>query len=61
MDELVRRVLRQNGDDREVIVDEHARYFGAELNDDSLVAGPNARVGSMRFEDWLQNSASQRR
>ena len=32
MDELVRRVLRANGDQREVIGDAHARYFGAELN-----------------------------
>lgn len=60
MDELVRRVLRANGDTREVIVDSHAPYFGAELNDDSLVASPGARVGSMHFEEWLQNSAPQR-
>lgn len=60
MDELVRLVLRANGDKREVISDSHARYFGAELNDESLVAGASARVGSMRFEDWLKNSAPQR-
>ena len=60
MDELVRRVLRANGDTREVIVDSHAPYFGAELNDESLVASPGARVGSMRFEEWLRNSAPQR-
>jgi uncharacterized protein YbjT (DUF2867 family) len=60
MDELVRRVLEANGDKREVIADSRARYFGAELNDQSLVAGPGARIGSKRFEDWLQESASQR-
>jgi uncharacterized protein YbjT (DUF2867 family) len=60
MDELVRRVLRANGDEREVILDSHARYFGAELNDASLVAGPGARVGSMRFEQWLKDNAPQR-
>ena len=59
MDELVRRVLRANGDQREVILDSHARYFGAELNDASLVAGPGARVGSMRFEQWLKDNAPQ--
>ena len=37
MAELVRRVLRANGDQREVIADAHARYFGAELDDQSLV------------------------
>jgi uncharacterized protein YbjT (DUF2867 family) len=60
MDELVRRVLRANGDQREVIMDSHARYFGAELDDASLVAGPDARVGSMRFEQWLQDTAPRR-
>jgi uncharacterized protein YbjT (DUF2867 family) len=60
MDDLVRRVLRANGDQRKVILDSHARYFGAELDDASLVAGPGARVGSMRFEQWLQDSAPQR-
>lgn len=60
MAELVRRVLRASGDQREVIADPHARYFGAELNDHSLVAGPGARVGANRFEDWLKESASQR-
>jgi uncharacterized protein YbjT (DUF2867 family) len=60
MDELVRRVLRANGDQREVITDAHALYFGADLNDESLVAGSGARIGSMRFEDWLKTSASQR-
>jgi uncharacterized protein YbjT (DUF2867 family) len=61
MDELVRRVLRANGDQREVIADARARYFGAELDDQSLVAGPGARVGSKRFEDWLKDTAAQRR
>lgn len=60
IDDLVRRVLRANGDEREVITDAHARYFGAELNDQSLVAGADARIGSRHFEDWLKESASQR-
>ncbi len=56
MDDLVRRVLLANGDKREVIGDPHARYFGAELDDRSLVAGPAARSGSKRFEEWLKES-----
>lgn len=60
IDDLVRRVLRANGDQREVIADAHARYFGAELNDESLVASPDARLGSKRFEEWLMDVASQR-
>jgi uncharacterized protein YbjT (DUF2867 family) len=57
MAELVQRVLRANGDQREVIADAHARYFGAELDDQSLVAGAGARVGAKRFEDWLKEGA----
>lgn len=57
MNELVRRVMQVKGDSREVIMDEHARYFGAELDDESLVAGPNARLGAKHFEDWLRESA----
>jgi uncharacterized protein YbjT (DUF2867 family) len=60
MDELVRRVLQASGDTREVIADAHARYFGAEIDDQSLVAGSGARIGSKHFEDWLKDSASQR-
>lgn len=60
MDDLVRRVLRANGDKREVIGDAHARYFGAELDDQSLVAGPGARIGAKRFEEWLKDSATAR-
>lgn len=58
MDELVRRILRANGDNREVTGDPHARYFGTEIDDASLVAGIDARIGSKRFEDWLKESAA---
>lgn len=60
MDDLVRRVLRANGDQREVIGDAHARYFGAEIDDQSLVAGPGARIGAKRFEEWLKDSTAAR-
>ena len=54
LDELVRRVLRNNNDAREVATDAHARYFGTELSDQSLVpAGTPWRIGAMRFESWL--------
>lgn len=58
MDDLVRRVLQANGDKREVIADPRARYFGAELDDESLVAGPGARTGAKRFDEWLKESAA---
>lgn len=58
--DLVQRVFQATGDKREVIADAHTRYFGAELNDESLVAGPDARIGSKRFETWLNESQSKK-
>ena len=53
MDELVRRFLSATNDARPVIADARVRYFGAALNDYSLVPGDNPRLGSTRFERWL--------
>jgi uncharacterized protein YbjT (DUF2867 family) len=53
LDELARRYLRARKDAREVVADVHARYFGTELNDRSLTPGDHARLGTIRFEDWL--------
>jgi uncharacterized protein YbjT (DUF2867 family) len=56
LDELVRRFLSANQDARQVITDVHARYFGLELNDQSLTPGDNPRIGLTHFEDWLNHS-----
>jgi uncharacterized protein YbjT (DUF2867 family) len=59
-DELIRLGLSARNDPRKVIADPHARYFGTELSERSLVpAGDGAQVGETRFEDWLSRSASQ--
>jgi uncharacterized protein YbjT (DUF2867 family) len=56
-DELIRRLLSNNNDAREVTTDAHARYFGTELNDQSLVPNGRApRIGATRFESWLTRS-----
>jgi uncharacterized protein YbjT (DUF2867 family) len=60
LDELVRRFLSANQDARQVVADVHARYFGAELNDHSLVPGDNPRIAPTRFEDWLSRSRPQK-
>jgi uncharacterized protein YbjT (DUF2867 family) len=59
-DELVRRFLSAKQDARQVVTDVHARYFGIELNDQSLTPGDNPRIGPTRFEDWLSRSIPQR-
>jgi uncharacterized protein YbjT (DUF2867 family) len=53
-DELVRRGLGAWSDPREVVADPHARYFGAELSERSLIAGDDALVGETRFDRWLR-------
>ena len=60
LDELVGRFLRATQDPREVITDVHARYFGIELNDQSLTPGDNPRIAPTRFEDWLSRSIPQK-
>jgi uncharacterized protein YbjT (DUF2867 family) len=59
LDELMRRLLAQLNDPREVITDPHARYSGAELGERTLVSGKDARLGETRFETWLRQSAAQ--
>jgi uncharacterized protein YbjT (DUF2867 family) len=56
LDELAREVLSAREDPRPIVADAHARYFGAELNDRSLIPGPNARLSANRFGDWLRQS-----
>jgi uncharacterized protein YbjT (DUF2867 family) len=58
LDELARRVLRANEDERLVEADVHARYFGAELDEHSLTPAGNARIAPTRFEDWLTRSTA---
>ena len=60
LDELIRQGLSARNDPREVIADPHARYFGAELSERTLVPGDAARLGKTRFEDWLSPSMTHR-
>jgi uncharacterized protein YbjT (DUF2867 family) len=60
LDELVRRFLRAKQDARQVVTDVHARYFGIDVNDQSLTPGDNPRIGPTRFDDWLSRSAAER-
>jgi uncharacterized protein YbjT (DUF2867 family) len=53
MYEFIRYYLNATEDPRQLIKDEHALYFGAELNDNSLVPGENARLGTTKYEEWF--------
>jgi uncharacterized protein YbjT (DUF2867 family) len=58
-DELIRISLSAGNDSREVIADQHARYYGTDLSERSLVPGDKAQLGETRFQDWLSRSADQ--
>jgi uncharacterized protein YbjT (DUF2867 family) len=52
-DDLIRQGLGARHDPRQVVVDPHARYFGAELDERSLIPADDARLGETRFQEWL--------
>lgn len=51
-DEFISRALSAKKDKRKVLGDPHARYFGAELEEESLVPARSARIGRTRFDAW---------
>src|SRR5262245_9526062 len=58
-DDLIRQGLAAYHDAREVVADPHARYFGAELDERSLIPLGEARLGEIRFDQWLGRPALQ--
>ncbi len=57
-DELIRQRLTALNDSREVVADPHAKYFGTELSERSIVPDDMAQLGETRFQDWLNRSAA---
>jgi uncharacterized protein YbjT (DUF2867 family) len=53
MDEFFRTALAARNDPREVITDKHARYFGTELSEQSLVPLGEAILGETSYREWL--------
>ncbi|MFF8642720.1 SDR family oxidoreductase [Streptomyces sp. NPDC015345] len=52
LDELVRKGLAAKNDPRTVVTDPHATYFGTELQETTLLPGPDAHIAETRFADW---------
>jgi Sigma-70 region 2 len=48
-----RRLFAATGDERTVIGDPHARYFGTDLHGGELTPGDGARIGTIDFETWF--------
>jgi uncharacterized protein YbjT (DUF2867 family) len=53
VDAWARRLFAATGDERTVVGDPHARYFGAELHGGELTPGDGARIGTIDFETWF--------
>jgi uncharacterized protein YbjT (DUF2867 family) len=55
MDDFIRTDLAAHGDPRQVVTDPTARYFGAMLDDHSIVPldDEDATIYPTRFSDWL--------
>jgi uncharacterized protein YbjT (DUF2867 family) len=61
LDELIRGVLKERNDPREVITDPHARYFGIAPGERTLLPGNDAQIASTHLDDWLRNAQAPRR
>ena len=57
-DEILRRALAARKDTRVVIADPKARYFGAILEQRSLIPGEGARVGEITLEEYVKQKAA---
>jgi uncharacterized protein YbjT (DUF2867 family) len=57
---LVQRYLSAIHDPRKVTADVQARYFGIEVNDQSLTPGSKPWIGSTNFDVWLSQSTPQK-
>src|SRR3954447_20344559 len=53
IDDWARRLFSARGDERTVIPDPHARYFGTELHGGELTPGDGARIGKVDFAAWF--------
>jgi hypothetical protein len=47
------RLFAATGDNRAVIADPHARYYGTELRGGELTPGAGARIGKVEFDTWF--------
>ena len=53
IDTWARRLFAAAGDNRAVIADPHARYYGTELHGGELTPTEGARIGEIDFDTWF--------
>ena len=57
LSDMVERYLKSTNDERRVVAEEDALYFGVKLNDQSLVPGTSGRLTPTSFEQWFKQRA----
>lgn len=58
LDEFVRQGLTARKDPRKVVADPHARYYGIEVKERTLIPEDGAKLGKIRFAEWLAQPAA---
>lgn len=58
MCDLVSQFMKANNDNRKVVEDAEAKYFGIRLQERSLVTEDNARRTPTKYSEWLQSVKS---
>jgi uncharacterized protein YbjT (DUF2867 family) len=58
LDELAGGRLKASHDPREVVTDPHARYFGINPGDRTLLPGSGARVAETRLDEWSKERSA---
>ncbi|MFF4723919.1 SDR family oxidoreductase [Streptomyces mirabilis] len=53
LEDFIRMGLTAKNDTRKIVTDPKATYWGAELQETTLLPGPDAHVAETRFADWL--------
>lgn len=59
LDDFIRQGLAARKDPREVVADPHARYYGIEVKERTLIPEDDAKLGKIRFADWLNQPTAQ--
>ena len=53
LEEFIRRGLAAKNDPREIVTDPDATYWGAQLQETTLLPGPDAHIAETTFGEWL--------
>ncbi|WP_027381409.1 SDR family oxidoreductase [Chryseobacterium daeguense] len=60
LSDLVKKYTAIMKNTDEVVSDPEATYFGAPLNDSTLIPGDDAKLGTIRYDEWISNPDNQR-